>query len=272
MLIFITVIAVLLALAALYVFLILPDNSQKEEFLNFSGYDYAHRGLHNSNEGIPENSMEAFRLAIQNGYGIELDIRMTRDKQLVVFHDASLKRMCGEAVQISEKTYPELCSYLLEDTEYGIPLLSDVLKLVDGQVPVLVDVKLTGHETQICKVLTEVIRPYRKPLCIESFNPNVLKWFRENYPATLRGQLACRFSKEEMPGFFPRFAMEHLLCNVIGRPNFISYNHLQSKNTSLHICRKLLHTPVLGWTVKSPRAYQKAKERFDALIFDSFRP
>lgn len=261
----------LLALAALYIFLILPDNSLKEEFLNFSGYDYAHRGLHNSSEGIPENSTGAFRLAIQNGYGIELDVRMTRDKQLVVFHDASLKRMCGEAVQISEKTYRELCSYRLEGTEFGIPLLTDVLKLVDGQVPILVDIKLTGHETLICKVLTEVIRSYRKPLCIESFNPSVLQWFRENYPATLRGQLACRFSKNEMPGFFRRFAMEHLLCNVLGRPNFISYNHLRANNISLQLCHNLFHTPVLGWTVKSARAYKKGKNHFDALIFDSFQ-
>ena len=268
----IIIITVLVLLAALYIFLIMPDNSQKDECRKFMNHDYAHRGLFNSYSGIPENSLEAFRLAVENGCGIELDIQMTRDKQLVVFHDATLKRMCGDNASISEKTYRELSAYRLEDTEYTIPLLTDVLDLVNGQVPLLIEIKLTGHETLICKVLTETIRSYRGLLCIESFNPLVLKWFRENYPALARGQLSCRFNKNDGTNFFLRFAAEYLLCNVIGRPNFISYNQLQAKNPSLRICRKLFHTPTFGWTVKSQRAYNKAIEHFDVLIFDSFIP
>lgn len=265
---------VLIVLAAgFYIFSIIPDTSRQEECRKFTKWEYAHRGLFSQKDGVPENSLEAFRRAVLSGYAIELDVQLTRDKQLVVFHDDTLKRMCGENFRVSDLNYQELLEYPLENTEYKIPLFTDVLELVDGKVPLLVEIKLPHHQTTfICSVVNDQLRTYRGEYCIESFNPLVLKWYRDNCPVAIRGQLSTKFSLKDGLNGLLRFMAHHLMFNFLGRPDFISYHYLECNAFSYRLLRRLFHVPSMGWTVKSQRAYDKYKGEFDTFIFDSFIP
>lgn len=269
----IVILALVLLLAGFYFFSILPDTSRRDECKKFMGWKYAHRGLFSQKDGVPENSLEAFRRAVLSGYAIELDLQLTRDKQLIVFHDETLKRMCGENFRVSDLSYQELLEYPLEGTEYRIPLFTDVLELVDGRVPLLIEIKLPYPQTPlICSVANEQLRTYRGDYCVESFNPLALKWYRDNCPIVLRGQLSTKFSpKDGFHGAF-RFMAHHLMLNFLSRPDFISYHYLQAHNISYRLLRKLFSVPAMGWTVKSQRAFDKYKRDFDTFIFDSFLP
>lgn len=136
--------SVLAVLAAGYFFSILPATSRRQECLKFAEWNYAHRGLWNAAEGVPENSLPAFARAAEQGYAIELDIQITKDGRIVVFHDDTMKRMCGNEGKISDYTYEELQQFHLGDSTEKIPLLREVLQTVDGRVPLLIEIKDAG--------------------------------------------------------------------------------------------------------------------------------
>ena len=142
--------AVLAVLAAGYFFSILPATSRRQECLKFAEWNYAHRGLWNAAEGVPENSLPAFARAAEQGYAIELDIQITKDGRIVVFHDDTMKRMCGNEGKISDYTYEELQQFHLGDSTEKIPLLREVLQTVDGRVPLLIEIKMPGLCTAVC--------------------------------------------------------------------------------------------------------------------------
>lgn len=139
-----TLLILLLVLAVLFLLLLLllrPDPSARKKMAPFVGRRYAHRGLHCAQDGIPENSLPAFRRAVEAGYGIELDLHLTTDGQLVVFHDDTLDRVCGVTGRVDEKSYAELQQLRLLGTEERIPLFSEVLDIVAGKIPMIVEVK-----------------------------------------------------------------------------------------------------------------------------------
>ena len=139
-------------------------------------FRYAHRGLHNSAEGIPENSMAAFRLAAEQGYGIELDIHLTRDGRLAVIHDNSLLRTAGVDVKAKDLTAEELSQYRLEGTEEKIPFLEDVLPLFEGKAPVIVELKVEGNSAPLAEAACKVLDGFKVDYCIESFHPQAIIW------------------------------------------------------------------------------------------------
>ena len=132
------VLAAVILLAG-WLFLIAPGRADKAQRAPFTGRDYAHRGLYEADQSVPENSMEAFSRAADAGYGIELDVQLTRDQRVVVFHDDSMKRACGLDAQIHDYTFDELQQIPLFGTEHRIPLFSDVLETVGGRVPLIVE-------------------------------------------------------------------------------------------------------------------------------------
>ena len=152
---------------ALYFYCIMPRFTRKEQTKRFAHQLFAHRGLFNPKLGIPENSMPAFSRAIEKGYGIELDVQVTKDNRIVVFHDYSLGRMCGIDIPLETKTYAELQELCLQNTRETIPLLSDVLKLVNGQVPLLVEIKFCarGRPSAMLRSSRRDIRRYTGVLC-----------------------------------------------------------------------------------------------------------
>ena len=140
----------------------------------------AHRGYHNNKKGIPENSVLAFKKAIDNNYLIELDVRLTKDKKLVVFHDDNLKRVCGVNKKVKDLTYKELLKYNLFDTTLKVPLFSDVIKLVNGRVPILIETKYHNRYGVLEKILINELSNYRGLYAIQSFYPMSLLWLKIN--------------------------------------------------------------------------------------------
>lgn len=181
--------AVLAVLAAGYFFSILPATSRRQECLKFAEWNYAHRGLWNAAEGVPENSLPAFARAAEQGYAIELDIQITKDGRIVVFHDDTMKRMCGNEGKISDYTYEELQQFHLGDSTEKIPLLREVLQTVDGRVPLLVEIKIRDFPRRS-------VRDFRRrwrgtPVC-SAWNPSTA-WPSAGAAATCRRRCAASF-------------------------------------------------------------------------------
>ena len=233
----------------------------------------AHRGLHDNRSAAPENSMPAFRKAVEAGYGIELDVQRTADGKLVVFHDMNLKRMTGVDGRLTEHTYEELLAYSLGQSRERIPLFEDVLKMVGGRVPMVIEIKVGVRYKATTVAVEQMLRSYHGVYCMECFNPFALAWYRKHDPAILRGQLSEDYSQEEirLPGLI-RFILTNMLLNFLARPDFISYNHRDKKKHSFRICRKLFKGKTAAWTIKTQGELEAARDMFDVFIFDSFLP
>ncbi|MHB8962872.1 MAG: glycerophosphodiester phosphodiesterase family protein [Saccharofermentanales bacterium] len=265
--------AVLILLTLVYLFLIYPGRRREDRLKPLAGWDYAHRGLHGLNPAAPENSMKAFEAAVRDGYGAELDVQLTKDGQVVVFHDFDLKRMFGVDRKISELPYSDLSILRIPGSESGIPLFADVLKVFERRTPLIVEIKAGGDGKATCRKVDAVLSNYKGVYCVESFNPYVVGWYRKHRPGIVRGQLASDFIREKSRSrTIVKWSMTYLLLNFRNRPDFIAYNHVDSGNLSLRICRRLFRTFTVAWTVRSPEQYQDAKKKFDIVIFENFLP
>ena len=196
------ILAVLFVLLVFYA-LIGRRNSPGLEFLR--EWSYAHRGLHG--DGAPENSMAAFRKALEGGFGAELDVHLMKDGNLAVIHDASLYRTAGVDVRIEDLTAEELSNYHLEGTAERIPLFSDVLAMFDGKAPLIVELKTEENHEKLCQVACELLDHYSGDFCVESFDPRCIIWLRKHRPNYIRGQLAENFlvnPNSKLPLFLKR--------------------------------------------------------------------
>ncbi len=254
-------------LFALYLFFIAPRIKRK---LNLPGLGYAHRGLWD--EKRPENSLSAFRAAVDAGYGIETDVRLTRDEVPVVFHDEDLKRMCGVDKPFSEITYEELLQYKLHGTE-KIPTFAEFLEMVDGQVPLLIELKGYTSDTRLCEIIAPMLDTYKGDFVIESFNPLLLRQMKKLRPEIRRGQLVTNATKVGVGGSRIRNGVLYLmLMNFLSRPDFIAYDKKFPKNPSVFFANKLFGAPKCVWTVKTPDEFEQLTSRGDCPIFDEMSP
>ena len=259
----------ILLLFPLYLFLIAPRIRKKADRTPFLNFHYAHRGLFDNDSDAPENSLLAFQKAVDAGYGIELDVQLSKDNQLVIFHDATLKRMCGVKGNVWDYTLEELQQMKLANSDQTIPAFQDFLKVVKGKVPFILEYKLDRPQTKVCELANEVLKNYSGAYCIESFHPLALLWYRKHRPDVLRGQLSEEFFREEKYKKKLHFTLaSFLLFNFAGRPDFIAYNHLHADNISRRICKKLGSLSVT-YTIKSKEEYLKNRKNFDLFIFDS---
>ena len=239
----------------------------------FLGKNFAHRGLHDNSWGIPENSMMAFKRAVDRGYGIELDVHLTADRQLVVHHDDSLYRMCHVDRTIERVTLKELRSLHLLNTEETIPTLEEVLKLVNGRVPLLIELKCeTSRYKELCRKVYSALAAYPGAYLIESFNPLALRWFKKHHPDILRGQLSCNFFKEKPHCDLVLFLIASLGSNFLCRPDFISYKYTDIGSLNVRINCGLFRSKLAVWTIKSRDAYEKMRSRAQMFIFEGFIP
>ena len=268
------VIITVLAVCILYLLMLMPRMLHRPDRKPFMGVLYAHRGLHDNASGAPENSMAAFEKAVEKGFGIELDVQLTKDKIPVVFHDFTLKRVCGAEGKVADYTYDELQQFYLCGSEQKIPRFEDFLKMVDGRVPLIIEYKIPGGNTEVCPVADRILQNYKGVYCIESFNPLGLIWYRKNRKEILRGQLADNFirsGEKEFPKFL-YFVLHHLLLNFLTKPDFIAYNHKCYRDLSRQLCRYLYGCLSVAWTIKDQKALETRREDFDLFIFDSFLP
>lgn len=259
----------IVVLVLIYLFLIAPKN--KKEMNKFKTVMYAHRGLHN--EDRAENSMSAFKAAVSGGYGIELDVRLSKDGRLVVFHDDTLDRVCGREGRVIDFTAEELATFKLNSTDDGIPLFSDVLSLVDGRVPLLVEIKEDPGVSAVSKATCEILKGYKGEFIIESFNPLSLRVVKKSYPQIPRGILSQRYYEYEKYRKPLYFLLQSLLLNFLCRPAFIAYDHRHAKAFGLRLVRGIFGVPTLAWTVRSPEEELVARKNgFDGIIFENYIP
>lgn len=224
----------------------------------------AHRGLHDTN--CPENSLGAFKKAIEKGCAIELDVQVLVDGTVVVFHDENLKRMTSVSGIMQNIKYDDIKPLFLNKTQCKIPTLKEVLNLVKGQVPLLIEIKKNVKKKQIKNILEEMEK-YRGQYAIQSFDPFILRRVRRWNKSVLRGQLSSGFKGEKMSRF-RKNVLTKMKLNWVSKPNFISYNVEDLPNR--YVTKTGL--PVIGWTVKSGRQYDKIKSFCDNIIFENFMP
>ena len=249
-------------------FLLAPGGASTRQKAPFLGVNFAHRGLHSQDKAVPENSLEAFRRAAEAGYGVELDVQLSKDGQVVVFHDADLQRVCGVEDRVDELTYAELNRLSLCGSESGVPLFSDVLRVIRGRGPLLVELKTGKRNRELCEKTRALLDNYRGEVCIESFNPFIVAWFRFHAPDLLRGQLATRSKAYRKDGVHPlrAFFLSHTLYNFISRPQFIAYE-IGYRPPTVRFA-EALGAMRFGWTSHEPR---NEKGR-DAVIFEFYKP
>lgn len=263
---------ILLILFVLYLFAIMPRINNGADRMPFMNVHYAHRGFHDNQTEAPENSMAAFRKAVDAEYGIELDVQLTKDRIPVVFHDETLRRVCKVGGKVRDYTYEELQEFRLCNSEEKIPLFADVLKVVDGKVPLIVEIKIHENATEVCTAVDAVLGEYQGIYCMESFHPFAVYWYRKNRPEVLRGQLSSNFNKTGKNEPFAQWLVHYLLLNCLGRPDFIAYNHKFKYNISRLICKYVFRALSVAYTIKTQEELDKCKKDFDLFIFEGFEP
>jgi len=227
----------------------------------------AHRGLHDIEKGVPENSIEAFENAINKGYIIELDVHITKERKVIVFHDDNLFRMCGINKKIKYMTYDEIKKYNLLNTNSYIPTFEEVLDLIDGKVPLLIEIKYDNKVGLLEKEIIKLLDKYNGKYAIQSFNPLSILWFKLYKKDVIRGQLVSKFTNSKM-NKIKKFFLSHMLLNFLTKPNFISYDVKDAKIKEIdNIKKKRL---VLGWTVTTTSDYDKYCRLYDNLICEKF--
>lgn len=267
----IAVLVILLFLAMLYIGSI-GGRIGHPGLKNLRGWNYAHRGLHG--EGRPENSMAAFRAALEAGYGIELDIHLLKDGNLAVIHDSSLKRTTGCDGQIEDLSTEDLQNYRLEGTEETIPTFRELLDLYAGKAPLIVELKpVDGNHAALTEAACAMLEDYPGIYCVESFDPRCVLWLKKHHPQVIRGQLAENFYRNNF-GLSPalQFIMTNSLLHFFTMPDFTAYKFDDRKNLSTFLCRKLLRVQGVSWTLRTKEDYDTAVKEGWIPIFENFRP
>ena len=226
----------------------------------------AHRGLHGA--GVPENSLLSFKKAIQNGYAIEIDVRPLASGEIIVFHDSSLERMIGKSGTIEKMTMDQIKGLKLKGTDEYIPTLREVLELVNGDVPILIEIKNEG-KVGFEKAVWEELKTYDGEFAVQSFNPFSLGWFKKHAPHVFRGQLSSFFEDDNIKRY-KKFILKRMWLNKVSKPDFICYNIENCPN--IYVDKYRGKKPCLLWVVRSPADQCEFNGYCDNIIFEGFNP
>ena len=240
--------------------------NQKEELLT----PYAHRGLHG--DGIPENSLAAFALACEKGYGIELDVQLSLDGEVMVFHDYTLVRMTGMEGRLCERRAEELASIRLGESDQTIPTLAQVLALVGGRVPILVELKGEDMNTSLCPKVASLLREYKGAYCIESFNPMLVRAIKKELPDAFCGLLYTNVCRDKKKRSVLNIALTWMALNFLARPNFIAYNQVDRHAFPVRIVIGCYRAPAFVWTVRTEEELEASRKHQETPIFENVRP
>jgi glycerophosphoryl diester phosphodiesterase len=233
----------------------------------------AHRGLHNASQGIAENSLSAFKSAIENGYAIECDLQLTQDKKIIVFHDETTVRLTNKNLNISESKYQDLEKLKLQNSSDTILQLEDMLRHIDGRVPVFLEMKSQWNKSpEFAEILSKNIAAYDGHLAIMSFDPTLVHTIKKLNPGRPCGLVADRFSKKHWPqlNWLQRFTSRHLLYGLTLKPDFIAYDVNALHYLAPLIARKVFKRTMLTWTVRTREQQKTAAIFADQAIFEDF--
>lgn len=228
----------------------------------------AHRGLHG--EGAPENSLEAIEAAIEAGYAVEIDVRLSADGVPIVFHDETLDRLTEVGGAVDETAWERLAELRLAGTASRVPRLETVLERVDGRAPLLVELKNWGAPGALEQQVARALERYDGPVAVQSFNPRSMAWFHRHVPSIPRGQVSGPL--EGIPlAWYKRALVQRLLVNAVSRPSFVAYEHDALPYWPVRVAREW-GLVVLGWTIRSPEQLEAVRPHVDNVIFEGFRP
>ena len=266
----IALLLILITLLVLYAFLTYPGK-RRDISPELLGAQYAHRGLHDTEH--PENALSAFALAVKSGYGIELDVRLSKDGVLVVFHDDTLDRVVGCPGRVIDFTAKELSEMRLCGSEEGIPTLEEVLNLVNGRVPLLLEIKEGASDNTVSLAVAEALKGYGGPLLIESFNPLSLSRIKEALPQIPRGLLCDHYTKNKDFRKPTYYLLQWFLLNFKAKPDFYAYNYQNRTYLPFRLVRMLHRLPTFAWTVRTQVDREICRESgFTTIIFEDFIP
>ncbi|MBR6747359.1 MAG: glycerophosphodiester phosphodiesterase [Clostridia bacterium] len=267
------ILLLLVVLPLLHFLMISPDRKRMMPGNSLCGRSYAHRGLHSLRNQVPENSLQAFSYAASRGYGIELDVRLSADGQVVVFHDDNLSRMTDDPRLVSAVTYEELRTLSLNGTSQTIPLFSEALEVIGGRVPLLIELKPGANRDELCRKVWELLQGYEGDYAVQSFDPRSLNWFRRNAPQVWRGQLSTnlRLSSPSMNPILA-WALTNLYMNFLSRPHFVSYDVNFFGNRNLRSLRVRHGMASAAWTVDNTNDYENVVKYAQMIIFEGILP
>ena len=255
-------------------FCVKPGRLSAAQAAPFYGVNHAHRGLYAQDQSVPENSLPAFAAAAEKGYGMELDIQLSLDGEVVVFHDDTLARMCGIGGRVDAFPLARLREMPLAGTAERMPLLTEVFDTVAGKAPIIIELKTGPRNEELCRKGLALMRAYQKQyggaFCVESFDARIVAWFRKNAPDILRGQLTD--SPRALGSGHPvlDFIAGNLLSNVIARPQFIA--HGPGRKTALARFAEACGAMSVYWTARPGADAAALEEYYDAVIFEHYAP
>lgn len=262
---------VVLLLLVLYLFSLRGRryNYQKKSFLHIR---YTHRGLFKRGF-IPENSLSAFKNAVIKGFGIELDVHLLSDGSLAVIHDHSLERTTGQKGTVEELTAADLSKYKLENSNQTIPLFKQVLSVVNGAVPLVVELKAKNNVNRLCEAVVAELENYNGKWCIESFDPRCIYWFKKHKPEVVRGQLVMNYVKGGGKGKgILKYLLSWQFFNFLTKPDFISVKLKDRKDLSTRICKNFWKMDCFVWTVTDENTLEICEKEGFTPIFEQFEP
>ncbi|MBQ7603246.1 MAG: glycerophosphodiester phosphodiesterase [Clostridia bacterium] len=236
----------------------------------------AHRGFFNYADA-PENTLAAFERAIEHNYAIELDVQIIADGTPVVFHDNELSRLTGKDGYVQNLKMEDLPKYTIGSSKQTIPTLKQVLELVNGRTPILLEVKNGSFKPQEdCAKIYEAIKDYKGEIAIQSFNPYALEWFANNAPKYPRGLLSSMWRKKnrdvepDIPSSaIVRFATRRLLLFKKAKPDFLNYEIRDLPN---RFVRRHKNIPLLSWVAYNQAEYTDGMTKADNIVFQDFEP
>lgn len=260
------------ALALLALFLLLPEHAPFAKKAPFSGWCYAHRGLHSPDKSVPENSLAAFAAAADAGYGMELDVQLSKDGEVVVFHDDTLDRVTGVAGRVDAFDWAELKEMPLCGTGHHMPLFTEVLATVAGRTPLIVELKSGPRNKELCRKTLALLRSYEGAFCVESFDPTIVAWFRRNAPDILRGQLSdsCASFRKDGSSLIGSFVLSRCMGNFLARPQFIAWGP-NPKNAAVRLTEAFGPMKVF-WTARPGMDHAALTGEYDGVIFEHYAP
>ena len=233
-------------------------------------YPIAHRGLHAGKE-VPENSMSSFQACIEAKLPIELDVHILTDGTALVFHDDTFERMTGYEREMYMTNYNDVKDFRLFGTDQHIPTLEEVLTLVNGQVPIVIELKCLKHDGRLEHKVYNLLKEYEGPFCIQSFNPFTLLWFKRYAPEVTRGLISGSLHKSSI-SLWQKMILRSMVFVFLVRPHYIAFEWDFFWYPSVWLVKTFLRTPLIAWCIRNKNQEQLMDGKCTNIIFEDFEP
>ena len=262
------------ALAA-WALLIRPRTKYSPDLSALAAYDFANGGLHDFYKGIAKNSLPAVKAAMDGGYAVKLDVRVSRDGVPVILSEHDLYGLCGVDGEAENMALAELKKLKLQETDETVCTLEEMLAEIDCRVPVILELMVyRDNYGTLCRRVTDVLEKYEGVYAIESVDYRAVRWFKKYEPDVLRGQTLERasYAGKDLLSALVCFAGNMMFTNILSSPDYISAGYSERKNISLKYCKLLYHVPVVCRDIKTAEQYEAARSDDEIAVFENMEP